>query len=89
MAYKRILTRNRLLKHKHLLMPKYVSKLTSSKTLAHRIVLARERLLRLAHQPITEPRVICNKFDVPWLRILWLFLARWYRDCESREIVTG
>ena len=89
MAYKRILTRNRLLKRKHLLMPKYVSKLSSSKTLAHRIVLARERLLRLAHQPITEPRVICNKFDVPWLRILWLFLARWYRNCESREIVTG
>jgi DNA-directed RNA polymerase subunit beta' len=71
------------------LKPKYISTYNNSTTLAHRIVLARERLLRLAYQPILEPRLSCNKFDVPWLRVLWLFLSRWYRDCESREIITG
>jgi DNA-directed RNA polymerase beta' subunit len=77
------------LKRKHILKPKYISTYGNSTTLAHRIVLARERLLRLAYQPIYEPRLSSNKFDIPWLRVLWLFLSRWYRDCESREIITG
>lgn len=88
-TYKRILTRKRLLKRKHILEPKYISRTKDSTALAHKIILARERLLRLAYQPILEPRLSCNRFDVPWLRVLWLFLSRWYRDCESREIITG
>ena len=51
--------------------------------------MARKRLLRLASKPILEPKLICNRFYVPWRIALELFLSKWYRDCESREIITG
>nr|YP_009258550.1 beta' subunit of RNA polymerase [Cosmarium botrytis]ANI25620.1 beta' subunit of RNA polymerase [Cosmarium botrytis] len=57
--------------------------------LSQRIILARKRLLRLASKPILEPKLICNRFYVPWRIALELFLSKWYRDCESREIITG
>nr|UPO65490.1 RNA polymerase beta' subunit [Teilingia granulata] len=36
-----------------------------------------------------EPKLICNRFYVPWRIALELYLSKWYRDCESREIITG
>nr|YP_009033740.1 beta' subunit of RNA polymerase [Roya anglica]AHZ11123.1 beta' subunit of RNA polymerase [Roya anglica] len=86
-AYKRVLTRRRLLTRKHILKPK--GAILNDTNLANKIVLARERLLRLAYQPVLEPRLTCSRFDVSWLRILWLFLSRWFHICESREIITG
>jgi DNA-directed RNA polymerase beta' subunit len=88
-AYKRILTRKRLLKRKHLLEIKKISLSNDSVNLSQKIVLARKRLLRLATKPILEPKLICNRFYVPWRIALELYLSKWYRDCESREIITG
>jgi DNA-directed RNA polymerase subunit beta' len=101
-AYKRILTRKRLRTRKHFLQTKNISlasrsvtleksqeKVNDSLKLSQRIIIARKRLLRLAAKPILEPKLICNRFYVPWRIALELFLSKWYRDCESREIITG
>jgi len=101
-AYKRILTRKRLQTRKHLFQSKNISLSNTANYLAlshesygetnkleQRIIVARKRLLRLASKPLLEPKLICNKFYVPWRIALELFLSKWYRDCESREIVTG
>jgi DNA-directed RNA polymerase beta' subunit len=88
-AYKRILTRKRLLKRKHLVQTKKISLSNDSIKLSQRIVLARKRLLKLAYKPILEPKLICSRFYVPWRIALELFLSKWYRDCERREIITG
>jgi DNA-directed RNA polymerase beta' subunit len=57
--------------------------------LSKKIILARKRLLKSSSKPILEPKLICNRFYVPWRIALELFLSKWYRDCESREIITG
>jgi DNA-directed RNA polymerase beta' subunit len=88
-AYKRILTRKRLLKRKHLLQPKKLLLSQNSSQLSNRIVSARKRLLKLAYKPILEPRLLCNRFYVPWRVVLELYLSKWYRDFESREIIIG
>jgi DNA-directed RNA polymerase subunit beta' len=102
-AYKRLLTRKRLRARKHFVQSKNLSmtikdpynseesknKINDSIKLSQRIILARKRLLRLASKPILEPKLICNRFYVPWRIALELFLSKWYRDCESREIITG
>ena len=88
-AYKRILTRKRLRTRKHLVQTKNISLSNDSIKLSQKIVLARKRLLKLASKPILEPKLICNRFYVPWRIALELFLSKWYRDCESREIITG
>jgi DNA-directed RNA polymerase beta' subunit len=88
-AYKRILTYKRLLKRKHLIQTKNVFLSNDSIKLSQRIVLARKRLLKLSSKPILEPKLICSRFYVPWRIALELFLSKWYRDCETREIITG
>jgi len=88
-AYKRILTRKRLRSRKHLLQTKKIVQSKNSIKLTEKIISARKRLLRLSSKPILEPKLICNRFYVPWRIALELFLSKWYRDCESREIITG
>lgn len=88
-AYKRILTRKRLRSRKHLLQTKKIVQSKDSIKLSEKIISARKRLLRLSSKPILEPKLICNRFYVPWRIALELYLSKWYRDCESREIITG
>jgi DNA-directed RNA polymerase beta' subunit len=57
--------------------------------LSQRIILARKRLLKLSSKPPVEPKLICNRFYVPWRTTLEIFLSKWYLDCESREMITG